>query len=58
MGRVNTYRRIRYANSIGVQSVDGTKWARFRDTYMAEGIAAVGAGQQLRIAAASQDGAA
>jgi len=49
MGRVNTYRRITYAQSIGVHSVDGTKWARFRDRYMAEGIAAVGAGQQLRM---------
>lgn len=49
MGRVNTYRRIRYAQGIGVHSIDGTKWARFRDRYMAEGIAAVSNGQQLRM---------
>ena len=38
MGRVNTLRRLRYAESIGVDSVDGTKWARWRDTYLDEGL--------------------
>jgi hypothetical protein len=28
MGRVNTRRRLRYAESIGVDSVDGTNWAQ------------------------------
>lgn len=48
MGRVNTYRRIRYASSIGCDSVDGTKWARFRDTYMPSGVEAV-RHQQMRM---------
>lgn len=38
MGRVNTRRRLRYAESIGVDSVDGTKWAKWRDTYLDEGL--------------------
>ena len=36
--RVNTRRRLRYAESIGVDSVDGTKWAKWRDTYLDEGL--------------------
>jgi len=38
MGRVNTLRRLRYAESIGVDSVDGTKWAKWRDTYLGQGL--------------------
>jgi hypothetical protein len=38
MGRVNTLRRLRYAESIGVDSVDGTKWAKWRDTYLDDGL--------------------
>jgi hypothetical protein len=38
MGRVNTERRLRYAESIGVDSVDGTKWARWRNTYLDAGL--------------------
>jgi hypothetical protein len=38
MGRVNTLRRLRYAESIGVDSVDGTKWARWRNTYLDQGL--------------------
>jgi hypothetical protein len=38
MGRVNTQRRLRYAESIGVDSVDGTKWTKWRDTYLDEGL--------------------
>lgn len=34
MGRVNTTRRIRYAAEIGCDSIDGTKWSRFTDTYL------------------------
>ncbi len=41
MGRVNTLRRLRYAESIGVDSVDGTKWARWRNTYLDEGLRAL-----------------
>jgi hypothetical protein len=31
MGRVNSKRRLLYAESIGVQSIDGTSWSRFPD---------------------------
>lgn len=34
MGRVNSVRRLRYALAIGCDSVDGTKYCRFRDTYL------------------------
>ena len=34
MGRVNTIGRLRYAASIGCDSVDGTKWVRWTDTYI------------------------
>lgn len=33
VGRVNSVRRARYARSIGATSIDGTKFARFPDTY-------------------------
>lgn len=33
MGRVNSLDRMRYAASIGCDSVDGTQWVRFRNTY-------------------------
>lgn len=34
MGRVNSVRRLRYAMSIGCDSVDGTKYCKWRDTYL------------------------
>ena len=34
MGRVNTLRRLFYAQSIGVKSVDGSKFSRFGETYL------------------------
>lgn len=34
MGRVNTWRRLEYAKSIGVDSVDGTKLSMWTDTYL------------------------
>lgn len=34
MGRVNTWRRLEYAKSIGVDSVDGTTLSMFTDTYL------------------------
>lgn len=37
MGRVNSQRRMQYAAAIGVDSVDGTKYARFFDTWLHEG---------------------
>lgn len=41
MGRVNTIRRLRYAHAIGCDSVDGSKWARWRSTYLDGGLAAL-----------------
>lgn len=41
MGRVNSARRIAYAKSIGVDSVDGTGWAKYRDAMMPLGLAAL-----------------
>lgn len=38
MGRVNGHRRIRYAKAIGCDSVDGTKFSWFRDTYLRDGL--------------------
>lgn len=49
MGRVNTQRRIRYAKSIGIKSVDGTKFARFKRAYMHEGLEAVSSCTQLNL---------
>lgn len=34
MGRVNSYKRLNYAISIGVDSVDGMKYSKFSDTFM------------------------
>lgn len=39
MGRVNSFKRLRIAASFGCDSADGSKWARFRDTYMPDGTA-------------------
>jgi hypothetical protein len=49
MGRVNSDRRIRYAASIGCDSVDGTKWVRWRDTYLDSGLQQVSQPVQLRL---------
>jgi hypothetical protein len=37
-GRVNTARRARHFAACGVDSFDGTKWVRWRRTYMKEGL--------------------
>jgi len=34
VGRVNSWRRMKWARSLNVDSVDGTTWARFTDTYL------------------------
>lgn len=34
MGRVNSDRRVKYAQSIGCDSIDGTKFSKFADTYI------------------------
>jgi len=49
MGRVNSVRRIRYAASIGCNSVDGSGWVRWRATNLPDGLRAVGAPTQLRL---------
>ncbi len=49
MGRVNSARRIRYAASIGCDSVDGTKWVRWRDTYLEHRLHTVAGPVQLRL---------
>ena len=45
MGRVNSQRRMMYAASIGVDSVDGTKYAAFFDRWLKEGATWAGTGQ-------------
>jgi hypothetical protein len=50
MGRVNSARRIAYAREIGCDSVDGTKWVRWRDAHLAEGLRLVAAPPQLALA--------
>lgn len=39
MGRVNSRKRIRYAQEIGCDSADGTKWSRFNETFLDRGLA-------------------
>lgn len=51
MGRVNSDRRIRYAASIGCDSIDGTKWVRWRDAYLNSGLDLVSREVQLRLPA-------
>jgi hypothetical protein len=41
MGRVNSARRLRYAQSLGVDSVDGSSWARWRDALLPSALAAL-----------------
>lgn len=38
MGRVNSRKRMHYARAIGCDSVDGTKYSRFRDRWLPEGL--------------------
>lgn len=49
MGRVNSAKRIAYAKSIGVQSVDGSGWARFRNAMMPIALRALDTPTQLRL---------
>jgi hypothetical protein len=51
MGRVNSQARIRYAASIGCDSVDGTKWVVWRKRYLREGLALVAQPPQERLVA-------
>ena len=45
MGRVNSLKRMTYADSIGCQSVDGRQWSAFAERYLLWG---ANHGQQLR----------
>jgi hypothetical protein len=47
--RVNSLRRLAYAAAIGCDSIDGTKWVRFRNTYLSSGLYACASGVQLRL---------
>ena len=38
MGRVNSLIRMRYAESLGVDSIDGLKWAKWRNRYLDDGL--------------------
>lgn len=38
MGRVNSEKRMAYAEEIGCDSVDGTSWAKFSKTHLARGL--------------------
>lgn len=46
MGRVNTHRRLRYAQSLGCDSVDGTAFSMFSDTYIPAALRMLGSGAQ------------
>ena len=50
MGRVNSVRRMRYAASIGCDSIDGTNYSRWRDTWLADGLVKISGGRQLGLA--------
>lgn len=39
MGRVNTFRRLLFAATLGVTSVDGSKFSRFAETYIPSALA-------------------
>lgn len=49
MGRVNSVRRISYAASIGCDSFDGTKWARFTTTHLRTAVNAAAQPTQPRL---------
>jgi len=38
MGRVNSHSRLRYAASLGCDSVDGTMWTKWKSTHLAKGL--------------------
>lgn len=46
-GRASSLRRLRYAYSLGCDSADGSKYARYRDTYLPDALAFLAGGQQL-----------
>lgn len=50
MGRVNSVRRLRYARSIEVDSVDGSGWSRFSDAMLPGALRELASGTQLGLA--------
>jgi len=46
MGRVNTQRRARWAQAVGCDSIDGTTFSMFTDTYLPKMLAQVSAPMQ------------
>lgn len=48
VGRVNTQRRLDYCRDVlHADSVDGSKWAKFKDTYLADGLDYCGRARNL-----------
>lgn len=47
MGRVNSFRRLKYAEWIGCDSVDGSGFSRFPDTQIPWALSALEGGQQI-----------
>jgi hypothetical protein len=51
VGRVNTLRRLDYCRDVlAADSVDGSKWAKFKDTYLADGLDYCGRARNLTMA--------
>ncbi|HET6866214.1 MAG TPA: hypothetical protein VFH80_09830 [Solirubrobacteraceae bacterium] len=50
VGRVNTPRRIAYARMLGADSVDGSKWARWKNVYLRDGLVMASAPAEARLA--------
>jgi hypothetical protein len=53
MGRVNSLRRLMYARSIGCDSADGSKFSRWRDTYLPHVLTWLAEGEQLALEGAA-----
>lgn len=49
MGRVNGYVRLRLALGLGVDSIDGTTWVRWRNIYLPQVLRWLAAGEQLAL---------
>jgi EAL domain-containing protein (putative c-di-GMP-specific phosphodiesterase class I) len=49
MGRVNTQQRIRYAQSLGCDSIDGTAFSMYRKTYLPHALRMNQSGRQLAL---------
>lgn len=49
VGRVNTWRRFRHFDALGVDSFDGTQFSRYPDTYLGPWLDGIAAGRQERM---------